>query len=48
MRDMQYDFHWRPFSRPYFVKPDGEIVWCSVEDSVLYIYDDPAAEPKKG
>ena len=41
--DMLYEFHWVPYSRPYFVKPDGEIVWCSVEDYVPYLYDDAAA-----
>ena len=41
--DMLYEFHWVPYSRPYFVKPDGEVVWCSVEDYVPYLYDDAAA-----
>jgi len=41
--ELHYEFHWCPGQSPYFIKPSGELVWCTVEDYVPYLIDDPTA-----
>ena len=39
-QELGYGFHWKPYSIPYFVLPDGKTqVTCAVEQYVPYIYD---------
>ena len=43
VEDEQHDVHWIHGYNPYFVKPDGDVVWLDVEQRVPWIRNDPDA-----